>query len=984
MAKLNNNSESKKIRRIAMVLIAIFILLLTIRSCSKEFNWTIGKLFGTESHHEINEENKNKEEVILNKNLYFDMKEDSISLDVSEYKISFSYKTINPEEFTCSTSDATIATCYVKDNYVVVNPKGIGEVTIYVQTKTNNKIYKASMKLNITEGTGALNISSTNGTMVLDKTNKIILTYNLNNIKGDVSVKSSDESIATVTISNGVIVVTGKKPGIIKVTLTVIDKDTNKTYTVTYDVVIKDTVDTSSNGNNNSENVGNTGNDGNTGNTGNDSSAGNSGNVGDVGQPGNNSGNIDNDSNNQDNKPGVSKDNNNYLEYIKVYSLTLTPEFNKNILNYNVNVENDVNKIGFLVKKDSKKSKIKFIYNNKTTNDISELSLKVGDNILKIEVTSENNEVRTYTVIINRKEEVIDPNSTYIKDIIVDGYELQPAFNKDISYYSLNVLYNQQTISMDLKLENPNTIVKYRLNDNEINDLSNLVLRDGNNKLEIEVTLKTRNIRIYIINIYKPVRTIEFSNNSHKIYLEQSPYNISYKVLEDNYETYDYKLSDIEVKLNNFNGTYELHKGYIKLMPTYSDIGKNYNLKITYNNKSSNTKLYITTNNYYINTPALEYDMNFVNNTGNKKIIINNNILDGEITKTNISNGFRLSTENSGYIDIVTNDNLIDIDYDLVNSSNNSIIISVIALHPGNSSITITGNIFGKELSKYTVKLNIIEKYNVIIDANGGFFDSFTDKYTYLVNSNEEINLGELTALKVADEGTCMFYELSSFNSKSDGTGTKYNKSDILTNFNKDLTLYAIYTSESYHHTLSQSERLYLTEIDLFHNEEYYEKYNVDKILYPGSYGAHVMTITNKGIGKIKIKSINLEEDTICVSDRQCLNIGYIIKSALDVNEPYTYFYGSNNNYKILNKDDKTTYSYGTLTGFHTVNNIELDPYIEIDVNETKEISILWKWVDIDNQLDTYIGNNVDTLGNEYSLTLSIDYVRESNTCTLP
>ena len=154
MAKLNNNSESKKIRRIAMVLIAIFILLLTIRSCSTEFNWTIGKLFGTESHHEINEENKNKEEVILNKNLYFDMKEDSISLDVSEYKISFSYKTINPEEFTCSTSDATIATCYVKDNYVVVNPKGIGEVTIYVQTKTNNKIYKASMKLNITEGTG--------------------------------------------------------------------------------------------------------------------------------------------------------------------------------------------------------------------------------------------------------------------------------------------------------------------------------------------------------------------------------------------------------------------------------------------------------------------------------------------------------------------------------------------------------------------------------------------------------------------------------------------------------------------------------------------------------------------------------------------------------------------------------------------------------------------------------------------------------------
>ena len=973
MANKHNNSETKKIRRIVMVLIAIFILLLTVRSCSKEFNWTIGKLFGTESHHEIGNGSSSDDVIILNKDLYFDIKEENISLDVSEYKISFSYKTINPKEFTCSTSDASIATCYVVDNYVVVKPKSSGKVTIYVEAKTNNKVYKGSTKLNITEGTGALNISSQNGTMVLDKTNQIILTYNLNNIKGDVSVKSSDESIATVTISNGVIVVTGKKPGIVKVTLTVVDKETNKTYNVTYDVVIKDTVDSSTPGNSGNDNP-----------TGNDSNVGQGGIPENGEQPGNNESNTGSGNSNNENKPTISKDNNNYLEYIKVYSLNLTPEFNKNILNYNINVENEVDKIGFLVKKDSNKAKVKYIYNNKTVNDLSDLTLKVGDNILKIEVTSENNEVRTYTVIINRKEEVIDPNSTYIKDIIVDGYELKPAFNKEISYYSLNVLYNQQTISMELKLENPNTNVKYRLNDNEINDLSNLVLQDGNNKLEIEVTTRTRNLRIYIINIYKPVRTIEFSNNSHKIYLEQSPYNISYKVLEDGYETNDYKLSDIEVKLNNFNGTYELNKGYIKLMPTYSDIGKNYNLKITYNNKSSNTKLYITTNDYYINTPALNYDINFVNNTGNKKIIINNNILDGNITKTDIPNGFRLSTPNSGYIDVVSNNNLIDINYDNQNSINNSIVISVTPLQPGNSSITITGNIFGNILKTYTVKFNIIEKYNVIVDANGGFFDSFTDKYTYLVNSNEEINLGEFNALKVADEETCMFYELASFNTKSDGTGTKYNKNEIVTNFNKDLTLYAIYSSESYFHTLSETERLYLTEIDLFHNEDYYEKYNVDKILYPGSEGAHVMTITNKGIGKIKIKSINLEEDTICISDRRCLNIGYVIKSALDVNDAYTYFYGTNNSYTILNKDDKTTYSYGSLTGYHTVNNIELDPYIEIDVNETKEISVLWKWVSVDDELDTYIGSNLSTLGSEYSLTLSIDYVRESNTCTLP
>lgn len=976
MAKINNNSESKKIRRIVMALVAIFILLLTVRSCSKEFNWTIGKIFGTESHHEINSENANDDAIILNKNLYFDIKEDSITLDTKEHKISFTYEYINPEEFTCSTSDANIATCYVKDNYVVINPKNTGEVVIYVQTKTNNKVYKGSTKLNITESNGSLNISSTNGTMILDKTNQIILTYNLNNIKGDVSVKSSDESIATVTISNGVIIVTGKKPGIVKVSLTVVDKETNKTYNVTYDVVIKETLNDLNNSGNNQENSSNSINNENV----NDSNDNNDNNTG-------NGGNTDNDDTNnkeENDKPVSVKDNNNYLEFIKVYSLTLTPEFNKNTLNYNVNVENDVKDIGFLVKKDSKKSSIKYIYNNNTVTDISDLSLNVGDNILKIKVTAENKEVRTYTIIINRKEEVIDPTSTYLKDLTIDGYELTPAFNKDISFYSLNVAYDQPSISLNFALENPYTTVNFRFNDEEITDLSNIILEDGDNQLIIEITTRTRSVRIYIINIHKPVRTIEFSNNYHKVFIEQSPYNISYKVLEDNLEINNYEFDDIKVNIDNFDGTYTIHKGYIKFSPTYSDIDKKLTLKINYNNKTSMTNLYITTNEYYINTPALEYDMNFVNNTGNKKIIINNNILVGDITKTIIPNGFRLSTSNTGYIDVVSNDNLIDIDFGSDNSSNNSIILSVIAKSKGESSFTITGNIFGKELKKYTVKLNIIEKYNVVIDANGGFFDSFTDKYTYLLTKNEKIDLSELTALKLADEVNCLFYELDSFNTINDGTGIKYEKDDIVTNFDKDLTLYAVYSSESKHHTLAQTERLYLTEIDLFHNEDYYEKYNVDKIIYPGSEGAHVMTITNKGIGKIKIKSINLEEDTICISNRQCLNIGYIIKSALDVNDRYTYFYGTNNSYTILNKDAKTTYSYGTLTGYHTLNNIEINPNIEIDVDETKEISLLWKWVSVDDELDTYIGNNISSLEDTYSLTISIDFVRESNTCTLP
>jgi len=136
-------------------------------------------------------------------------------------------------------------------------------------------------------------------------------------------------------------------------------------------------------------------------------------------------------------------------------------------------------------------------------------------------------------------------------------------------------------------------------------------------------------------------------------------------------------------------------------------------------------------------------------------------------------------------------------------------------------------------------------------------------------------------------------------------------------------------------------------------------------------------------ISTIKITGINLEEDTLCISDGKCLNIGYIIKSALDVNDPYTYFYGDKNEYKILNKDSNTTHTFGSLTGYHTENNISFDPNLEIEVGETKEISILWKWIEVDDELDTKIGSSVSTLGDTYSLTVSIDFERISNSCTL-
>ena len=131
--------EDRRIRRIIMIIIAIIIILLLLRSCSSEFNWTIGRLFGTSSKHEITDTDNDKP-IILNQNLKFDVEEENITVTDDEYKIGFSFENINPEEFTCTTSDASLATCYVKDGYVVV-PVDLKE------NKNTNKILEETKKL---------------------------------------------------------------------------------------------------------------------------------------------------------------------------------------------------------------------------------------------------------------------------------------------------------------------------------------------------------------------------------------------------------------------------------------------------------------------------------------------------------------------------------------------------------------------------------------------------------------------------------------------------------------------------------------------------------------------------------------------------------------------------------------------------------------------------------------------------------------------
>lgn len=847
---MKTKNSIKKIITCIVIIIAIILLLIT--GCNSDFFGRIGELFIGSSHHVIDSDDSDKE-IILNKYLKFDTGYAEITLDDKAFKLSYSYENISPSKFTCTTSNADVATCVAHDGYVEVNPKNVGEVTIYIETETNGKVYRGSSLIKVGKSSKYISLSSKKGTINLNQTNKLKVFYTLVDIKGDVEVKVEDESIASVKAKDGVVDITALKVGSTKITLSV--KYNVKTFNST---------------------------------------------------------------------------------------------FNLNVIDKKITTTTTGNKKPNTTKKTS------------TT---------------KIPITSGTT---------STTKPVVNPE-LYLLDIKLDNGTLTPTFNKDILEYDVRVKYDVKNISVSLVKDKSITNLVYKFNGIIVDSLNNLPLNTGDNTLDIILVGNTRSSKSYKINIYRNIRTVELDKNNYEFKIEEKPFNISYNVYEENNEIDNYDLKDIKILLENYNGTYKLEKGYIVLDPSIDDIGRDIKLNISYDDKVDTANIKFKTNEYYFNTYSDKYDVTINNGNGYKNIIFNTNIFN-DYEVINIDNGIRIKEKgfSNAYVDIASSDtSIVKVEFGENQTGNTSYKVKAVALKGGEATLTVTSSIFNKVISTKVITLNVIEKYNIEINANCGFFNEFTSVYKFLLNKNEKINLSEYVSYKVDTTGNCMYYELIEYNSLSDGSGDKYSKNQVLTNFDKDLTLYSIYSSESKYIELESTSRLYLTEVDIFHNEEYYELYNKDKVIYPGATGSYIMTIENNTGSTIKLKQLNLEEDTICIDNNKCINMGYVIKYSGKSDKKYTYYYGDKDNYKVLYKDNNTKMINGTETGYHTENNIELDPVIEIPDGETIEISLLWQWVDSDDKLDTDIGDYVNNNDNKYTLTVSIDFEKTNTYCDL-
>ncbi len=141
------------------------------------------------------------------------------------------------------------------------------------------------------------------------------------------------------------------------------------------------------------------------------------------------------------------KDSNNYLKSLSVKDYKLTPDFNKETLEYSLTVPNTVNKITLEGATES---------NYATVEGFGEVEVNEGANKFEIKVVSETGSERVYTITVNVKDEnpieveikdgdytimknakTLEAPSTYIQTTVTINNVEIPAFYSEISKFTL-------------------------------------------------------------------------------------------------------------------------------------------------------------------------------------------------------------------------------------------------------------------------------------------------------------------------------------------------------------------------------------------------------------------------------------------------------------------------------------------------------------------------------------------------------------------
>ena len=184
---------------------------------------------------------------------------------------------------------------------------------------------------------------------------------------------------------------------------------------------------------------------------------------------------------------GESNDiSNSKLQNLRLNIEGLVPEFNKDVFDYYLTVNNNVNNLEILTVPENKNSKIEITGNE---------NLKEGLNIIKVQITSEDNSSSTSYIINVTKTNNIEDANTNLETLAIQNYLLYPNFDNTVTNYNVEVANDTNNINLLAIPEDEEANVEIDKNEE---------LQEGNNNIKITVTAKNNYTKkVYNINVYR-------------------------------------------------------------------------------------------------------------------------------------------------------------------------------------------------------------------------------------------------------------------------------------------------------------------------------------------------------------------------------------------------------------------------------------------------------------------------------------------------
>lgn len=245
----------------------------------------------------------------------------------------------------------------------------------------------------------------------------------------------------------------------------------------------------------------------------------------------------------------------------------LSPKFSKDVLNYTVEVPNNVSSLTITASLEDKKAEFVSGYGSRT------VDLKLGENIILIQAQAEKGNTKTYTIKVNRNYKGAN---NYLKSITLSSGTLN--FNKDIFEYKINVDYNTKELLISAIAEEETSTVEV---------VGNKELVVGENIYKIKVLAENKSERIYTIIVNRLEEGKTLSNNNYLANLSIKNHSIAF--VKDKL-TYDITLTN-ETSLDLKYDT-EDEKSFVKVEGN-NDLKNNSVIKIIVTAEDGTTRTYI-------------------------------------------------------------------------------------------------------------------------------------------------------------------------------------------------------------------------------------------------------------------------------------------------------------------------------------------------------------------------------------------------------